>query len=340
MKQILIFLISVLLIISCGKNDEPKKEDIPRKENFVEKKEPAGPVINLRYKFNKGDKFSYLLNTKAVSSEEIIGDTTIANEITQDATYRFNFVVKNIDENNNTNLEVRISSIVAETIFNDQSIKYDSKFIYSSRERAEFVDYESVKNTRFMISVNDIGQVVKVDNINRIMKNILEIQKIPDTLSAKTKEQMRNNIANGTLMPLTQQLFKVVSQNKVGVDSTWQLKYNTPLGVFNVENTAIFRITGLNFDQDTIATISSNLLINVSGNNVVNEQGVKYTFSEPNLSAEGKVTYNNSKGLVEKSESKTRLEIAIFMEGIDANGKQVTTTKRDISNNTNTVKLL
>ena len=34
------------------------------------------------------------------------------------------------------------------------------------------------------------------------MRNILEIQKVPDTLSAKTKEQMRANIANGTLMPL------------------------------------------------------------------------------------------------------------------------------------------
>ena len=47
------------------------------------------------------------------------------------------------------NIEVRITSITAETIFNGQSMKYDSKFIYSTRERAQFVDYESVKKVPF-----------------------------------------------------------------------------------------------------------------------------------------------------------------------------------------------
>jgi hypothetical protein len=172
------------------------------------------------------------------------------------------------------------------------------------------------------------------------MRNILEIQKVPDTLSAKTKEQMRTNIANGTLMPLTQQIFKVVAEDEVGVDSTWQLKYNTPLGVFNVENTAVFRVTNLNFDKDTTAAITSNLFISVSGNNVVNEQGVRYTFSQPNLQAEGKLSYNYTRGLVEKSESNTSLEMAMFMEGVDANGNPLKSTKRDISNNTNIVTLL
>ena len=55
-----------------------------------------------------------------------------------------------------------------------------------------------------------------------------------------------------------------------------------------------FKVTNLNFEKDTTATISSNLFISVSGNNVVNEQGVRYTFSQPNLQAEGKLNYNYS----------------------------------------------
>ena len=340
MNKILIVLLTLLLLISCGKNEETKKEIVAKEDKVVEPVKEKGPVVQLRYRFKKGDKFSYKLQTKAVSSEEISADTTIANEITQNATYRFNFLVKSIDEKNTANIEVRISSIVAETIFNEQSMKYDSKFIYSTRERAQFVDYESVKKVPFRISVNEIGQVVKVDNVNRIMRNILEIQKVPDTLSAKTKEKMKDNIANGSLMPLTQQIFKVVAEDEVGVDSTWQLKYDTPLGVFNVENTAVFRVTNLNFEQDTTAAITSNLFISVSGNNVVNKQGVRYTFSQPNLQAEGKFNYNYSRGLVEKSESNTKLEMAMFMEGVDANGNPINSTKRDMSNNTNIVTLL
>jgi hypothetical protein len=340
MKKLFIAFLALLFLVSCGKDEETKKENNSNDKKIVETIKEKGPVLQLRYKFKKGDKFSYKLQTKAVSSEEIIADTTIANEITQNATYRFNFLVKSVDDNNTANIEVRISSITAETIFNGQSMKYDSKFIYSTRERAQFVDYESVKKVPFLISVNEIGQVINVENVNRIMRNILEIQKVPDTLSAKTKEQMRTNIANGTLMPLTQQIFKVVAEDEVGVDSTWQLKYNTPLGVFNVENTAVFRVTNLNFDKDTTAAITSNLFISVSGNNVVNEQGVRYTFSQPNLQAEGKLSYNYTRGLVEKSESNTSLEMAMFMEGVDANGNPLKSTKRDISNNTNIVTLL
>lgn len=342
MKKILVAILLSLLIFGCGKNENDKKEKKKELRETSIQNDPVekGPVLKLRYKFKKGDKFSYKLQTKAVSSEEIIADTIISNEIIQDATYGMNFLVKDVNADNSADIEVRINSILAETIFNGESIKYDSKFIYSSRERAQYVDYESVKKVPFLIRVNEIGQVIKVDKINQIMRNILDIQKIPDTLSALTKERMKDNIANGTLMPLTQQIFKVIAEKDVGVDSTWVLKYSTPLAVFIVENTAIFKIEKLNFNEDTTASIKSGLFIDVSGKNVVNENNVTYTFSQPNLNAEGETTYNVSKGLVENSISNTTLEMAMFLEGRDANGNPIKSTKKDISNNTNIVTLL
>ena len=148
------------------------------------------------------------------------------------------------------------------------------------------------------------------------------------------------NIANGSLMPLTQQIFKVVSEKEVGVDSVWQLKYATPLAVFNVENTAVFKIASLSFEQDTVANITSNLFINVVGNNIVKEEGVTYSFADPVLNATGNVKYNNSKGLVEYSESNTKVEMMMYMDGMDKNNQPIQSTKKDISNNTNIVELL
>jgi Family of unknown function (DUF6263) len=339
MKNLFIITLLTVFIFSCGKTEEKTKLSENDDQVTVVIKE-KGPVLKLKYKFKKGEKFSYKLQTISNSIEEISADTTIMNEIGQSATYNMSFVVKNVNENNTAELEVRINSITAETNYNGQIAKYDSKFIYSTRERTQFVDYEAVKKVPFRIAVNEIGQVVRVDNIDKIMRNMLEIQNVPDTLSSKSKEQLKFNISNGSLMPLTQQIFKVVSENEVGVDSSWQLKYTTPLAVFNVENTAIFRISELSFDEDTTASITSSLVMIASGNNVVSEKGVTYTFAQPQLEANGSVKYNNSKGLVELSESTTKLEMSMVLDGVDNQNNPIRSTKKDISNNTNVVELL
>ena len=172
------------------------------------------------------------------------------------------------------------------------------------------------------------------------MKNILEIQKVPDTLSIESTNRMKMNIENGTLMPLTQQIFKVVPDNEVGKDSTWQLKYSTPLAVFNVENTTVFKINSLDLKSDSIATIASTLLFNVTGKNVVTENGITYSFAQPKLDAIGKVEYSISKGLVLLSESNTNIEISMIMDGKDNSNNIIKSTKKDLSNNTNVVELL
>lgn len=339
MKKYLLFALLAFTIFACSDKKDEKKEEVNFKETPKITK-PTGPLVKLQYKFRKGDKFKYKLQTISDNMEEINADTTITNNIKQNTTYKFNFVVKDVKPDKSADIEVRINSIVVETDFNGQKVNYDSKYIYSSREKIQFVDYEAVKKVPFRITVNQLGQVTEVRNVTRIMNNILQIQNIPDTLSKTSKEKMKLNISNGTLMPLTQQIFKVVSEDSVGVGSKWELKYNTPLGVFNVENTAIFNIKDLLFEQDTLATITSTLLINATGNNVVNEQGVRYTFSKPLLTASGNVVYNFSKGLVEKAESNTKLEMAILMEGLDQKGNPLQSTKKNITNNKNIVELL
>lgn len=331
----------ILLMIACSdqRNDsklKTKKNEPIKKQQLVLK----GPSVKLKYKFFPGMKFSYKLQTISNNTEIISADTTIKNEINKDATYTFSFNVKDIEPNDIASLSVKISSIIAETKFNGQSIKYNSKMLYSTRERMQFIDYEAVKNIPFRIKVNNLGQVIEVSNVNKILKNILDIQKMPDTLSSKSKEQMRNTIANGTLMPLTQQIFKVVVAKEVSVDSVWQLKYNTPLAVFDVENNSISKISDIIIDKDTLVSISSSLFINVKGDNVAQDNGMTYTFEKPILNAEGESKFNLTKGLVEYSESNTILEMSMTVEGFDNKQQPVKTTKKDISNNTNIVELL
>jgi hypothetical protein len=344
MKLKILTIILIALLISCS-NKEENKEKVTSKNSKdstgeVIKDEVVGPKILLKYKFKKGDKFSYRLTTSSKNSESISADTTFTNVVTQVINYTFNFTVNNISEINEAELSVVVSAIQAESNLNGQKVQYDSKYIYSTRERVQYVDYEAVKKVPFRIFVNNIGQVTKVDKIEKIMYNILSIQQVPDTLSAATKEKMKANIANGTLMPLTQQMFKVISEDEVGVNSTWEMKYNTPLAVFNIENTAIFKVASFNFDKDTVANISSSLLTTISGNNTAKENNVTYTFSNPKIDGTGTVKFNNSKGLVEYSESTTNLEMGMMIEGYDNKNQKKQNSKKDNSINKNIVKLL
>lgn len=349
MKKIILAIVSVLILVSCSNKEENKKV-----ENIQDKiatdnstilpvvETITGPKIRLAYKLKIGDKFTYRLKTIADNKEKITLDSTLTNNVKQTATYKIGFNVKNVSiENGTTELEAIIKSIVAETSMNGQTVKYDSKYIYSTREKVQFVDYEAIKKVPFRVHVNSIGQVVKVENINKIMRNILQIQQVPDTLSKETKDRFRMNITNGTLMPLVQQVFKVLSEDKVGVGSFWELKHTSPLAIFQAENIATFKIADINFDdKDTTVNIASALAIKVSGNNTVSDKGVTYVFGQPNLSGSGSVIFNLGKGLVKKSESKIIVEMAMSMQGLDKDGKPINSSKKDFSTNINIVELL
>ncbi|MEE9430883.1 MAG: DUF6263 family protein [Melioribacteraceae bacterium] len=346
--KIILTLISIFILLGCGKKEENKKVEKSQSVIVADSlaslpvvEEITGPKLHLTYKFKKGNKFTYRLKTIAENKEEVTLDSTLTNNVKQTATYIIRFKVKGFSkETGTTELEASIRSIVAETSMNGQSMKYDSKYIYSTREKVQFVDYESLKKVPFRVHVNSIGQVVKVDRVKRIMRNILQIQQVPDTLSKATKEKFRMNIAQGTLMPLIQQVFKVLSQDEVGVGSFWELKHSAPIAIFQAENIATFKIADINFDKDTTVNIASALAINVSGNNTVSEKGITYIFGQPNLSGTGSVVFNQTRGLVKKSESKIKVEMAMSMQGVDKDGKQISSSKKDNSVNTNIVELL
>ncbi|MCP5064505.1 MAG: hypothetical protein GY936_18865 [Ignavibacteriae bacterium] len=349
MKKVLLTIISILILLSCGKKDDNQKAssnlNIAKTDSSLNTpvaETITGPKIRLTYKLKMGNKFTYRLKTIADNKEEIILDSTMTNNVKQTATYKIGFKVKNVSiENETTELEAVIKSIVAETSMNGQTVKYDSKYIYSTREKVQFVDYEAIKKVPFRVHVNSIGQVVKVDRVNKIMRNILQIQQVPDTLSKETKDRFRINITNGTLMPLVQQVFKVLSEDEVGVGSFWELKHTSPLAIFQAENIATFKISDINFnDKDTTVNIASALSIKVSGNNTVSDKGVTYVFGQPNLSGSGSVIFNQGKGLVKKSESKIIVKMAMSMQGLDKDGKQINSNKKDFSTNINIVELL
>ena len=114
MKNYISALVLILVLASCT-DDNKVNQQLAEGKELIENVKVKGPEMFLNYKFQSGDKFSYRLSTSSNNTEEITADTTFTNEITQNATYTINFRVRDIDSDNSANIEVKITSILAET---------------------------------------------------------------------------------------------------------------------------------------------------------------------------------------------------------------------------------
>ena len=340
MRFIIITLLSLLLIISCS-NNQKKVERKEKETKAFQTTSKKAPVYLLRYKFKKGDHYNYKITTVTQTNETLVTDTTISSKMNQTIEYTIKLNVKDVTKDSIASIGVYISRIYTQANVNGQEIVYDSKYIYSSRERQKFLEYESMKKTPFTIQLSPVGKIIGADDVSKIFKNVLEIQHAPDTLSSKTKKNMKDALVNGSIIPLIQQLFKILSEKPVGVDSSWQFSYPSNFAAFQIQNTATYRLADVvKTDTSTVAKIYANLSITWTGENIVKNKGATYIFSEPNISGSGVFFFDQLKGLLLKSDASTNISMSMVIEAPDAAQKMHKSTRTTITTTTNRIELL
>ncbi|PJA96860.1 MAG: hypothetical protein CO129_04335 [Ignavibacteriales bacterium CG_4_9_14_3_um_filter_34_10] len=339
MKNI-IYLLSIILIVSCSgdKKDEQKND----KNKEVKKAEIVkGNLKSLEYNFNKGQTFKYRLNTVLNNFQSVQTDTLIKANMSQNSTYVFNFKVLDVDKQNIATISLTPVSIYVKSNINGQTALYDSRVLYSLREKAMFADYEALKNRSYKVKVSSFGEVLDIFDADRIINEIWNLQGIKDSLSKDQKNMFKRNFVLSGLAPITEQLFRTVTKEKVGINSTWEQKYPSNLGSLNITNTASFKILHFYKEKDdSIAKIQASLSTAWTGNNTATEQGVTYTFSNPNISGSGEIYYNLAKKLVQRSQTKINSETEVTMKGLDASKKEVKATKKEKIDTVNKLELL
>ncbi len=70
------------------------------------------------------------------------------------------------------------------------------------------------------------------------------------------------------------------------------------------------------------------------------QNGINYTFSNPELSGSGTLFFDNSKGCISKSETTTKMEMAVVMESVEPGAPVRKATRKDFSVTTSYVELL
>jgi hypothetical protein len=296
--------------------------------------------VSLKYQFNKGEKFTYRLTTNSSNDQLIQADSTIKAKSSQDMTTVLDFTVVDVDKDNTTSLNVNINAIKVDAEMNGQKVSYDSKANNSPQIKAQFMQYETLTNSPFLINVDAKGSVTKIAKLDNIINKITAAQPKGTKINAQQKSALEKNISQA-LQPIVQLLFKEVSDKPVAKDSTWSRSYPGNLAVFSLINTAKYKLEDfVKYNGSTAAKIKADLTVQTAGNKQGSENGMNYNFSDPKITGGGIILFSVDKGKVVKSETATNVEIKVIIEAKDANQKTKKTTRVDITSNKNIVELL
>lgn len=330
--RLLIVFILALVFVSCNDNEK----DIDTKENPESSvsTEKSMPVFGLSkliiYKFKPGDVINYKLTTDIENSQTIEADSLLESQLNQLTEYKIQLDVDEVSPDNIADVTVTIYEIKATAKANGQDIKYDSKFLYSSRERQMFMDYEAMKNKSYKVRVSQFGDVLDITDVDLIIDEMLDIQQIEKKPTFEQRERFKQEFIQSGIVPLTEQIFRSTSNKKMSVNSSWEQRYPSVLGGFSIENIATFSVLEYQTEtEDTLAKINASLSIQWTGKNNISEEGVIYNFGDPNISGHGTIFFNVTEGYVDHSETTIIMEMDMTMESFDTNQNSVKATKRD-----------
>ena len=343
MKKLFTFIILAIIMSACVDKEESKTKSIQNDSTYTSAKAETeitdSNSITLKYKFPEGKNFSYRLTTNTKSDQKLQSDTTMSSAMDQEVSYVFKLNVVGMDEDNISQIEVTTTSIKMNASINGQQVNYESGLILSSREKAQFAEYESMLNNPFKIRINKKGEVLEVYQIEKIMNEMLSAQGILDSLNADQKKRVYAEAAESAVKPLVQQLFKTLPEKQVGEGSMWQFDYPGTLATFQIVNTAQYTVENIYVEEnDSLAKFNAALKAQISGEKSFTENDVDYTFSKPDISADGEIIFNITKGLVENSHTITKVALTTMASSKEENAQKI--FKYETTINENKVELL
>ncbi|MBU1101040.1 MAG: hypothetical protein KKA84_11615 [Bacteroidetes bacterium] len=331
MKNIAIMILAGAFLFSCSsdKNNDNSKSD-----------ELSNASFYLGYKFDKGQKHSFLLSTVTSQTQDIKGDTVMLSQSGQTENYRIETEVLNSFDDGNI-IKVIIPHIDMTASMNDQTMAYDSDKELSKKEKLQFIDYEALLNSPFKIAFGMNGDISNIIGAESIIEKMITINGISAKLSDEEKKNYAYELAGTALKPLCQQIYRKLPDTTVSVGSEWTISYESQLASFTIMNNAVYKLSEIReVNGDTLLTITATLTAKVSGERRVEQNNSIYVFENPNITGSGTSTFNLSKGITEESETIIRIEMFIKVLTKDEFGKNVEVLRNDLTINKYNTKLL
>ena len=337
MKKLLVLFLLVF-IAACGSKEGSNSGN--DSTNVADKfTETIDEPVVLKYNYKVGQKFAYRLTTISESKQKIEADTTITTDVDQTVKYEIGLTVNKVDTTGNSELSVVVNAVSLKSSLNGDITQYDSKVSPNLGVDNSIIDYRVLLNKPFVIELSKTGEVTNIKNVTKILDAFILHQFPGQPINPEQKKEIEARMNNGIIMPITQQLFKVLPNKEVNKDSVWTRNYVSPFAVFQTDNTVTFKVVGFNKDETSVK-IDMNLVSIPTGNTDTTENGVNYKFEKPKVSGTGSIDFNYEKSMINKSSTETNISIKMSMEGKTADNKTSIVKRSDSTKNINIVEIL
>ena len=342
MKKLLsvITLITFLIVafIGCGKK-ENKGAGI--QTDKLESIAVGNEKFSLRYKFEKGETFSYKLSTQLNNKEIVKADSTATSEVNQNLYYVFECEVLEVDEDQTAEMNIKVSAISLDATFNGKKINYKAGGKVSQEDKMRFMEYETIYNTPYRARVTSKGEVIEVSRIEKMVEKMNNMSPQKQNLTAEQKSVYAKQLGEQALKPITQMVFREQPDQQIMKDSTWEKRIPQQLGTLTMEKIAKFKVLDfVKVGSDKAAKISALLSASFSGSNEGTENGITYNFGNPKISGDGMIIFNIDAGKLVKADTGTNSVITVTMTGKNSLQKSSKTVRTTTSVNRTIVELL
>jgi hypothetical protein len=320
-------MITVFTLIKCGSNNE-KNEDSENTNIAVQKFDstdlPTEVIndlegnndFNLVYNFKEGESFSYRLTTLSNNGREIVVDSTMKSTFKQEITRIIRFNIISVENDSVAELKCTVTDIKLNATMDDQKFSYQSGNKLDSVDSKRFFEQEGMINNPFSIRITKHGELLDVFRADGIINKYLKLSGLSDSIDVQQKAAYQSDLVNNVLKPLVIQVFRELPLQNINVGSTWDKEFPAAtIMVFRLGFTNHYKVTSLEqLKDEKVAVINGASTISVEGETKHNNNGINYEFEKPVSEASGKIYFNIDRGLVQKSKTKTRLEIKYTME--------------------------
>lgn len=318
MKKLIIFSLIISLIAFGCKKEADKKE--PESETKIIDTTNIKPIkiqenISITYDLDKNTNLKFKITTYQKSTQTLQLDSLITGYVEQNVDYFVNVQVKEKETNGNLTLDFTVDRVKANIksstgeslVYDSNNPPTDSLMILQTKT------FDVIAKSNFSARISPTGDVLDIFRFDSIIDKL--IADAPRKPSTEERFQISNDLSQGLLRPLIQQIFRNVTDKKLNIDSTWTLTYPTQFSVFEIDNTALYKVTKL-FESDgkKLVEIDGSLKINAKGKQDHTEGNISYKFHKPKISGTSKLFFDLDKKCFRSSMADVTFEVVVDMQ--------------------------
>lgn len=341
MKKLFLFFV-LISITFFGCKKEEKKVETPETSTVIDttniKPIQVQENVFLKYDLKKNSILRFRLTNYSKNTQTLQLDSLITGYFEQTIDYYFKVNVKNKEENGNLELDFHCEKIKAlGSSSSGEKLQYDSENPPTDSLQKQIAkNFDLLVNAEFSVRLSPTGEILDIYRFDSVVDKLLQdAQRKP---SLEEREAIKNDIKLGLLRQIIQQIFREFPEKSVNVDSTWEQTYPLQLSVFEIKNTAKYKVTRFfESNGDKLVEILGTLSIESAGKTDHTEGNITYKFSKPKATGYGKIFYDLDKKCVRNSMTDVTFELTINMR---QKGNPKVYTRIDKIQTKNTLMLL